>query len=285
MDGVDFGRTDVMYYQAIGVTPLLVLLLTFAGVRGLQVGVVVLGVAALATAVVVWPDSRDAGVCVVVGVIPAIGLSLGWLGFHRLVRSLVEKTESERASLWRAQREAAARIEVEAARRRWRGAALSAALDLLGGVSSQQLDPSDPDVQHRCADEEEYLRQLILLSPDSYRMNAWFARSLAESRSRGVRFVVRGGDADVRDDDSAQLLGQTIIAAVSASPPGTAVTAGLYPADGGVRLVLVGERGSLAPVAEPADIAAAGMRVDFSAVGEQDVLEISPADDGESCLA
>lgn len=268
MAGIDYGRTEVIYYQAIALTSLLVLLLTYGAGRALQAAVSLYVGAAVVLALVMAMSDPDAAVTVLVGATPAAGVVLGWVGFGRLVTGLVTQGGRERRSAARAAREVRARDEVVLARRRWRSAGLASSLDVLRGIAAGRLDADDPAVRDLCAQEEAYLRQLIQLSPDAYRMSVWFARALAESRQRDVRLQVRSGETDAVDEDEAALLGSVVVEAVAGARPGSTVVAGLFPAAGGRSLVVVGERASLASISSTARL---------TRLADQDVLEIELA--------
>lgn len=271
--GVDFGRTDVVYYQAIGFTPLPVLLMTFRGAHALRAALAVLVVTAAVMSGILWPSDRDAAVSILVAMAPALGLGLGWLGFHRLVGDLVLRAESEREASALARTEVAARAEIVAARRRWRAAGLAPSSDLLEAIADAHLDPRDPEVRRRCAAEEAYLRQLIQLSPESYRMSAWFARALAESRHRDVQLLVRGGEVDAPDDATAAVLGHLVVTAVAEAAPGGRVVAGLFSTREAPRLVVVGDPGHLDGTAD--DLDPESWQRAYTRLPDQDVLEVS----------
>ena len=211
----------------------------------------------------------------------AVGVVLGWSGFARLVGDLVSQGTRDRRAAARASREVLVRTEVALARRRWRTAGLTPSLALLEGLADARLDPGDLAVRERCAQEEAYLRQLIGLSPDSYRMSVWFARALAESRRRQVRLQVRSGETDALDEVEAAALGGVVVGAVAAARPGTEVVAGLYPAAAARSLVLVGDAGTLAGAAHDVDPRLGPCR--YTSLADQDVLEISLAG-GDSAL-
>lgn len=272
--GVDFGRSEVNYYQAVAITPVLVLLLTFVGARTLWAGLAVLMTSGAVVAAMLATDYPAAAVTVLIGTLPAVGLCLGWVGFRRILADLVSRSARERDAAARSAAEVAARLEVASARRRWRDAGLRSSLELMEGLAESQLDPTDREVRARCAAEEAYLRQLIQLSPDAYRMSAWFARALAESRRRDVRLMVRSGETDASDERDAAALGELIVVAVAAAAPGEQVVAGLFPNQQTCRLVIVGASGGLALAAQRVD--PRRWQWNYSSLPDQDVLEVVP---------
>jgi len=240
--GVGFGTDDVSSYQAIGFVPLLMLLHALTPRRrALTAGSIVFGVTVAATAVVLGLRHTGAtAVLVLVAAAPAAGLVAAWVGFSRLVERLVATSYAARHEAFRARAETAERQAVLAARARWRRAEVHSSRELLDGVETGRLDPRAADVQAACAEEEAYLRQLILLSPEAYRMNAWLARALAEARSGAVRLVVRTGEVDAPDDVVARMLGTTVLDAVRAMPPDSDLVVGLFGTRSGPRCTLVG---------------------------------------------
>lgn len=81
-----------------------------------------------------WLESSDLGIVVIVGVLPAMGIGLGWLGFQRLVLRIIEESVEARQEAFVASIDAAVHIEVAQARQRWGTASLERAATLLEEV-------------------------------------------------------------------------------------------------------------------------------------------------------
>lgn len=240
MAGIDFGRVHVMTYQAIGIVPIMVILLSLAHRWWALLAGSGLVVAAVTTATLMWLKSADLGVIVVVGLLPALGLSLGWWAFERLVLQVIEESERSRWKAFVASVDAAVQIEVAQARQRWGTASLERAATLLKGIGESEIDPADASIQQACAVEERYLRQFLLLSPRSYRMSVWFAHALAAARSRDIQLVIRSGDLDAPDGASAETIGAMVLEAVERTPQGGDLTVSWFPTHAGPRLSIVG---------------------------------------------
>lgn len=275
--GVDFGRTDVLYFQAIGFAPLLIILLSVGRERlALGAGALLVAVA-VSLAVVLGQESSGYAAVVMVAALPGIGLAVGWALFERLAARIVAEAERARLLVAQAALDAAAQREVTVARRRWGTAGLERSAELLGGIADGTLDVADAEVRRACAIEERYLRQLLLLSPTAYRVSAWFAQALALARSREVRFAVRAGDLDAPDAQVAAMIGRVVLGAVEAASAGAEITVGWFPTQDGPRLVLVAP--ATASAAEPFDWEGAALpplwTVERSVLGERAVIELA----------
>jgi hypothetical protein len=248
---IDYGRTDVIYYQAIGIAPLLmILLVSCRPVWGL-VAASTLSATAITLAVVMWRLSDDYGVIMVVCAAPALGVGAGWWSFQKLVLRIVTESEDARRSAFDASLETTTQSEIAHARRRWGTAGLERAAGLLRSIGAGESDVSDPEVQRACAAEEVYLRQLLLLSPTAYRMSVWFAHALAAARAREVRLVIRSGDQDAPDSVAAGTVGSLVLRAVEDAPPGAEMTVSWFPTSAGPRLSIV--RPAVEQAAAPTD--------------------------------
>src|SRR5690606_20476074 len=124
----------------------------------------------------------------------------------------------------RARTERAALDEAARAYLRWRSAGVTSSLALLRELASGALDPNDPAVRAACGQEEGFLRQVIQLDPELFRLGDHLARALAEARARGVQLVIRSGGTDVDDADTAARLGELVLVVVEDAPAGTEVT-------------------------------------------------------------
>ena len=267
MAGIGFGTEDVLNYQAIGITPVLTLLYVVG--RPLALRAALAGLVAVAVALAAGLVGQGAGLTAValVAVAPALGITAGWRAFGRLVRELVTQAERARDESLLSSVEARAQREISSARRRWSSAGLERSLVILRDLASGDVPPDDQAVREASAQEERHLRQILLLSPTAYRMSAWFARALAEARSREVALVVRSGDGDAPDAATARALGELVLAGVTRSPGRTQVTVGFFPGDHGQRLVMVGPAGSLRVEG------VVGVRAHVTHLDDRDVLE------------
>ena len=267
--GVDYGREDVLYYQAIGITPIIAILVVTRSRPRFLTALGALAVTALAVAVVLATRTSADGAVVVVAVAPALGVGVGWWGFAALVDRVVADIAADRRRELAARVDAATRRAVLVSRRRWRVAGLRTSLELLDDLASGRVEPGDAAVRRRSGDEEQYLRQLTLLSPDAPRMGTWFARALADARSRGVSLTVHSGDVDAPDDAVARAMGAVALAAVARAPAAGSLVVSLFP---GPALIVVG---SLAIVGASAEVPLpGGWTSGETTTGVQHVVEI-----------
>ncbi|CAM3190238.1 hypothetical protein NODU109028_02615 [Nocardioides dubius] len=271
---VDFGRENVVVWQAIGCTGPLVLLLALRRTqRAFQFGCALLVLTALTVAGLVGVESPEAAAVVVVAAAAALGLAIGWSLFHRTLGTIAAKVLREHRVAETARADTAKVEAAAAARQRWRSAGLQDVLMLLRGIATGQLDPADRAVRQACGDEESYLRQLIQLDPALVRMGDWYAQALRQARVRGVRLALRSGEVEPADDKTAAELGMEILRAVDTVESDEELTITLYPAGDGLRLTMVAPHPRLVPEAtrwslpEHADVA-------FLALGDQDMIEV-----------
>jgi len=268
---IGFGDDRPFRWQALMVTPLLVILLVIArGRRPLTVALVALGVTVVVVCLVLGRRDPHLIALVLVGAAPQIGVFGGWVIFHGILGRIVRAAESARRAEARDRAEIAAQEAVRSARSRWQRAGLSEALETLRTIASGAADPRDDAVQRRCAAEERFLRQVMLLSPDVVHLGPWLARALAVARERGVELTVRTGELDVPGPRAAELVGQIVLDRVTAHPAGSSLTIGLFGSEGHrARLLIVGSLH--VPVALLPDTWHALRQ----RLGEQELLEIT----------
>jgi signal transduction histidine kinase len=275
MAGVDLGRHDVLYVQAIGIAPLLIMPLTLGARRWALLGTALLIATAVVLALVMGSRSLTYGAVTVVAVLPSLGLAVGWRSFQKLVTDIVTKSEQARRRAFTTGVAVEAEREIAEARRRWGTASLERAWALLYGIGSGGLDVGDDEVRRSCGAEEEYLRQLLLLSPAAYRMSSWFAHALAAARSRGVHLMIRSGDQDAPDNRSAQLMGRFLLDTVDSASTDAEVSVGWFPTNDGPRLIVVGPRAGQAAAGEIS--VPQPWMVTRTVVEDRQVVEIAPA--------
>lgn len=251
MAGIDFGREHVLTYYAVGIAPLLPILISTAGKEwALAAGGLLTATAAVMASIVAM-DSTQHSMIVVVGVAPAIGLGVGWWVLDEWVPMTVTRSERIRLRTRRTSLDARAQREISQARQRWGTASLRRAGELLRGIGEAEFDVDDQAVQEACSTEEQYLRQILLLNPRSYRMNVWFAYALAAARSRNILLTIRSGDRDADDDSVADLVGSIVLNAIGSTPIGAQLTVSWFPTAAGPRLGIVGPASLTGQTATP----------------------------------
>lgn len=236
---VDYGRTDVVRWQAIcPIGPLILMLGVRAWRRWASWASGCYAAAVLGVAGWVAADTPLAALAVAVAGTAGLGLVAGWASFQRMVARLGRQAVSAAREAADLRLEAVALEAAADARRRWSSTVLEDSVELLRQIAQGQADPSRPEIQWACSEEERYLRQLTQLSPRLVRMGEWFARALAEARSRGAELTVRSGDVDV-DAESAAALGDLLIRGLGGVASGK-VTTTLFPTAQELRFTVVG---------------------------------------------
>ena len=276
---VGFGRVNPILWQAIAPTgPLLVLMIVVLPRAVKVLGIVAYLLTVLAIAIGVAPTAREAAYITGVAGFLGLGLIAGVLSFVRSLAAIATRANREQREAFTTGLQLAAVEAAAEARRRWRDAGLEHSVSLLRAIGEGRVDPRDPAIQNRCAEEEAYLRQLSLLNPELIRMGAWFARALNASRLKGVGLTVRSGAADAKADD-AQQLGGTLLAMVDAMPPGTKLTTAMFATAQGLTMTLVAPTPCLISALN-GDVHRARV-LKLQTLGEQDLAELVVAG-GES---
>lgn len=241
---VDLGRTEPVVWQAIGATGLLAIMVEHASRRWLRGALLVYTGNVAGIAVAAGTDSVTAAGIVVVAGIAGLGLTGGWLVMKRALGATAARAAADQRAAARARLTTAQRKALEDARARWQAASLRQAVTLLRGVAGGTVDPASPATQQAAAEEEGYLRQLILLSPDLIHMAPWLARALEAAHLRHVNLRIRTGDDDV-EPALAAAWGLIILDAVEHTTEGEDLTVTMFATTDRIRLTVVGGEGSL----------------------------------------
>lgn len=269
---VDYGRTDIVLWQAICPVGPILLMLGIPTWRD-RVPWAVAGYAATVVAVagLVGTGSGRAAVAVLVAGAAGLGLVLGWWTFQRRVAVIGRRAASDQRSTAAARTESEAREASSRARRRWVAAGLRQTVAILQGIADGELDPRDETLRRSAGEEEAYLRQLTQLNPELVMMGDWFARALADARAGGTDLAIRTGTVDV-DEQAAPQAGAVVLSAVAAVPAGEKLTATLFANHDTVHLALVARHPYLSARAWnlPGDAAFA-----VRTYGEQDLIELA----------
>jgi hypothetical protein len=275
---VGFGTTDPILWQAIAPTgPLLALMIASlpGTVKTLGFSAYLLTVGAAAASVA--PTSLEAALVTVVAGLVGIGLVLSVMSFVRGLAAVATRANQERREAFTVGLELAAVEAAAESRRRWREAGLEKSVSLLRAIGEGRVAPSDPAIRDRCAEEEAFLRQLLLLNPELIQMGTWFARALNASRSKGVGLTVRSGAADATADDAPHF-GSTLLTAVDALPPGAKLTTSFFATTGGLKMTLVAPTPHLV-----AALGSGAHRINvlkLQTLGKQDLVELVTAGSG-----
>lgn len=270
---VGFGRDDIVLWQAICPSGPLLLLLGERRWSGAgRPAVVAVALTIVGLAVLMAPTDLMASVSILVAGCACLGLVGGWRVFQWLLARIGRQLVADSSEAHRLRIEADSRDAASRARRRWTAAGLGESVAILRQVAGAEVDPRAEELRSTCATEEVYLRQLTQLHPDLVQMGDWFAQALADSRSGECRLAVRSGGVDV-SADLAPALGDLLLQAVSAVPPGAQVTSTLFPAPDGLRFTLVGPGPHLADVAQ-LWLAPAETELSIQRLGAQDLVEV-----------
>ncbi|MDT0203433.1 ATP-binding protein [Nocardioides sp. AE5] len=274
MMAIDFGRSEVVYGQALGPSVALIVLVAARRRRHDWAFAVILYLAVVAVVtVLVWRSDPNAAATVQVSGVVAPWIALGWAGFQRSITKIGRRTAQEQRKIFASRLDSAARLFAEHAKRRWREAGLHTSEVLLRQIAAGTSDPRSVQVQNRCASEEAYLRQLVMLEPELVLMGEWFAQALKVGYDRDVQVVLRSGGVDVPDRETAASLGRLVLGVVEAMPAGSPVTVSLFRTSGGLQLMVVGPS-QVREAAKRNALRAPNLSLEVTTIGEQDVITV-----------
>jgi hypothetical protein len=182
---VDQARRQLYLWQPISLTPLLIILLVTARRRlALVAALSALVAVAVALAAAIWPTDPARGAVVLAAVIPQLAQFAAWTLFYAFTGWMCQRNAAEQRLAAHDRDERASRGALLVARARWTRAGLQSCLELLRPIALGHADPDDADVRRRCAEEEQHLRQLILLSPELLHLGSWLMRLDRGARPR-----------------------------------------------------------------------------------------------------
>ncbi|MFS3126771.1 sensor histidine kinase [Nocardioides sp. Bht2] len=269
-----FGEQDVVLWQVVSPTGLLVLLTMLPGVAGVRYLGFGLFIGTVLVTAVVGTDSLEPALIVGSGGLIALTLVLGFVSFGRVVGRIAARTRADQQRLLDARLDGLERDAATEARGRWRAAGLSDALELLEELADGRLDPHDSEVRRRCGEEELYLRQLIQLNPELVRMSHWYLRALGEAKVRRVSLILRSGEVEPDDAETVRVMGENLLRAVNAVRPSDDLTMTLYGGDSGVTLTMVGPNPMLSEQTGRWQVPM-GAQLRVQSIGGQDVVEFA----------
>lgn len=272
---IDAGQPLLFFPALVGTVPLVILMMTHRSGIPLTLALSGLGVAVTGVSLAMAAAQQSSFLSAIVAAAPQLGLFAGWGVF---VPVLTRAVGAYREQLWTAFEldvGAAAQNALTTARERWIRVGTRTSVALLDEIAMGAADPRDPAVQRRCADEESYLRQLLLIDPTVLNLSPWLALALVKARSRSVSLEVRGGTVDSSDPATARLAGEVLLTVLDFCGASDQVIVSLFSeADGPVCLIL-GPAG-LAPVLE--DVLAANLpALECVAGASHTLISVRPA--------
>lgn len=270
---VDFGHTKVVFWQAVGPTGLLVLLLEFGSRRAGAAGFVAYA-ATVAGTVAAQASTPDPAIVVAAAGLAGLGFAFAWDRFQLMIASIGRQAETDHRAAERARVETFERAAAERSRARWRAAGLDGAVAILRRVGDGTDDPRDDAVRDQSAEAEAYLRQLTLLHPDLIHMGLWLSEGLEAARARPVGLTVRAGGTDP-DEWTARAWGALLLGSIAAVPEHSMLTVSLFPVPEGLRMTLVGPHPELGDALRaPGAGGPASRRCTVQTYGPTDVAEV-----------
>ena len=270
----DAGEPLLFFPALVGTVPLVLLMMTYRSRVPLIVALVSLGVAVVAAAVNFATETSSSFLIAIVAAAPQLGLFAGWGVFVPVLARAVGAYREQLWAAYEADVTAAAQNALTIARERWIRVGTRTSVALLEEIAVGAADPRDPDVQQRCADEERYLRQLLLIDADVLNLSPWLALALVKARSRSVPMEVRGGTVDSSDPVTARMAGEALLTVLDFCDVSDRVIVSLFTeADQPVCLIL-GPAG-LAPVVEGM-IAANGAAVECVSGTSHTLISVRP---------
>lgn len=234
-----FGSYQAIHWQALAATTPFIILLSLRPARrirliGISVWVIAIGAAAYKA------ESINSLVVMLFGGLVGLLFAWGWASFMKTVAELSHRTAIARQRAFQDQVRVNAENATQASYQRWVDAGLDSALELLRDIANGQRNPHDPETHAACADEESYLRQLVLISPDLVYLGQAAMSVLRHSNENLIPLRLRLGGLDAPDEATAQLLMEIVTTAMSKADSGQMVSASVFPASMGLQLTIVG---------------------------------------------
>ena len=220
---------DPAFWQSIGLTPLMVILLNVSTHRWLlPLAGGLLAAVAGATAALGQHDVPGASFIVLANAAIQL-MQIGvWLLFAQALRGITDRAAHEHRQTLQDRAERAAIEAAAATQERWRDGQIEVAVELLQELADGRASPLDPQVQMRAGQEEQSLRQLLTLTPDLVHLGPWLARSIGQARRRDIRLSVRTGSIDLPDAQSASWVGLALRDVLDRVEPGSDVVVAHY---------------------------------------------------------
>lgn len=255
-----FGSYNAFTGQALAATGPFIMLLAHRPTRsmvgvGLAVWLSAIGVAVL------LGDSANASLVTLFLACVGLLFTFGWMRFMSAAALMTSTAANDAMRAFVSQLEYDGEQAAQQTYRRWLDAGLDRTIVLLSEIANGDRPVDDPTTHAACAEEESYLRQLVLISPELGHLGNALIPMLRDARELGVHLVLRLGGLDAPNEDSAASLVSGVSQALQAAGAGSTVTATFFPVDGGLQLTITGSR------IEPADLAT--LPESFTAVVEE----------------
>ncbi|MFK4791505.1 sensor histidine kinase [Microbacterium sp. ZW T5_56] len=219
----------LLFFPAlVGTAPLVILMMTYRSRVPLIVALVGLGAAVLLACVAVSSVDPASFPLAIVAAAPQVGLFAGWGVFVPVLSRAVEAYRAQVWAAFEADTGAEAQNALTTARQRWIRVGTRTSVALLDKIARGAADPRDPVIQQLCADEESYLRQLLLIDAGVLNLSPWLALALVKARARSVLLEVRGGTIDSADPTTARLAGEALLGVLDLCTPSDRVIVSLF---------------------------------------------------------
>jgi hypothetical protein len=270
---VGFGSDAAVHWQALAATGPFVLFLSLRPPRGLflAVGAWLVVIVSLAVGTL-GRDANGAAIVVVAGCVGA-GFSLAWNQFQNIIARVGDRAAGAQRQTFEARLMSDMQTAAQATYTRWLDAGLEEAISLLRRIASAELSPDAEETRLACDGEEEYLRQLILVSPELIHLGHGVMPAIAAARARGVHFTVRLGDSDAASESTADEVSALMLGAIAASPRESSLTATVFPVQDGLQVTLLGLYPYLEAISrEVAE--SSGAQVHHERFGSQELLQL-----------
>ncbi|MCD2499139.1 ATP-binding protein [Microbacterium nymphoidis] len=270
----DAGEPLLFFPALVGTVPLVLLMMTYRSRVPLIVALVSLAASVAAACLGTVTGTASSLLIAIVAAAPQVGLFAGWGVFVPVLDRAVGAYRAQLRAASEAETGALAQNALTVARERWIRVGTRTSVALLEEIAVGEADPREPAVQQRCADEERYLRQLLLIDADVLHLSPWLAIALVKARSRAVPLEVRGGTVDSSDPATARMAGEVLLTVLDFCDASDRVIVSLFTeADSPVCLILGPE--GLAPVLEGV-ISANGPAVECVSGASHTLISVRP---------
>lgn len=253
-----FGTDNAVYWQALAVTGPFVLLMSYPHPhRATLVAGTVWGLAVLAIATFAAFGSFAGAAIVIVAGCVGIAFAAGWSGFQTAIAELSRETAAAQRRTFRAQLTADAERAAQETYRRWLEAGLDSAIDLLQEVAEGRRDPQRQQTRQACNEEEAYLRQLALITPELVHLGHTMMPLLRIAREQRTPLTLRLGGQDAPDEVTATEMSSAVADALASAAPDQNVTASVFPIHDGLQLTITRTTTAPEPLCATSGVASA----------------------------
>lgn len=234
-----FGTDGAFHWQALAATCPFILLMSYQlPARTIRIAGCAWALVVSIMAAVVWIRFPVGAAHVIVAGCVGITFALVWSRFQTAVTTLSIESATAGRQAFAAQLSADAEKAAQETYRRWLEAGLDSAIGLLEAISQGRRDPQRYETRLACSEEEAYLRQLVLVTPELVHLGGTMMPLLRMAREQQVPLTLRLGGRDASDEATARAVSSAIRNVLATASADQKVTASVFPVHDGLQLTI-----------------------------------------------